>query len=284
MIKISAAEQIQLQESRSENVVVQKKIAAIRGGKVMEFVGKAIEHGGEMVDAAAEISEESSKGGDIAAPLRKVGKNAGAILEGTSRVITDSWEKVKENVRQGEWGQSVRWWLLDHGSTAAFDSKIAKHQKKVENLEDKKNREARQFDELHEKFKSGEMNEMDIERNKRAHLAEFDKILEKERAKQEEEKKKKEEHEKEVQELKNRINDRITAGINNTKLETNYDLNKERQGELKVEIIKAEGLLTQTKKEHKELEDKCKLLYGDSWLRKKFNVTRKEVPYSRTKS
>lgn len=259
MIKINSSEQSKLQESREENRQVKKEIAKIRGAKVMEFVGKA-------VDTAVNIEGRISEGEDnMSAPLQEISEVAGG-----------AWEKLKENIRQGEYGQSIQWWLLDHGSTAAFDSRIVKREKKIQSLEDRKQREARQFDELNQRFNSGEKNEMDIERNKRAHLAEFDERLKKEQAYKEKVENERKEHDRKVQELKNRVNDRITTSIEDIKLKTNYDSNKERQKGLKEQIIEGEKLIGQAKKEHKELEDKCKLLYGDSWLRKKFNITRKE--------
>lgn len=271
MINISKEGQASFQQEKSENREVQKGIAQIRGARVMKFVDQSIEDGGHLVDAVVDINEKSEKGEDTSEEFRKAGKSVGSIYEGAKRVASDGLEHVKEKARQGEWGQSIRWYLLDHGSSAKHDSRIAKQKQKVENLEDKKQREARQFDELQQKFSSGKMNEMDIERSKREHLKEFEERVEKEKVALAKEESEKVKHLQEVQELKNRINDRIEGEINKIKFETNYDLNEKRQGELKGEIKKAEGLLSGAKKTQKELEIKCKLLYADSWTSKVLN-------------
>lgn len=268
-------------EVQSENAKVRKHIAAIRGHKAGEFVTEGMKHGRRLIESGVDVITDLKEGNDTTESLEKVGKSAGGLIKETAGAISDNWEKVKEDFRNGKIHQKARWWMLNHGSTAAFDYRIAEQDRKIANRVDEKNREARRFNELYAKFKKGEMNEKDIERSMREHLEVFENQEKEARDEKEKVEKEKQEHEKRVQELKNRVNDRITTAINAIKLETNYDFNKEKQGNLKEQIEKGEAQLAKNKKEHKDLETRCKLIYGEgwlsaSWLRKKLNLTRSE--------
>lgn len=294
MIKIQAENQQSLKESQteaaaraeaqSENVKVRKHIAAIRGHKAGEFVTEGMmKHGERIIESGVQIFTDFEEGKDDATEsLVKAGKSVGALVKETAGVFSDNWEKVKEDFRNGKIHQKARWWMLSReGAAAAFDHRIAEQNRALDNLDYRKQTEARKFRELQAKFKNGEMSERDIERSMSEHLVEFEKEEEKARVEKERVEKEKKEHEQKVQELKNRVNERITKAINDIKLETNYDFNKEKQGNLKEQIEKGEAQLAKNKKEHKDLEARCKLIYGEgwlsaSWLRKKLNLTRSE--------
>ena len=269
-------------EAQSENAKVRKHIAAIRGHKAGEFVTEGMKHGRRLIESGVDVITDLKEGNDTTESLEKVGKSAGGLIKEAAGAISDNWEKVKEDFRNGKIHQKARWWMLSReGAAAAFDHRIAEQDQKLGKLNYRKQTEARKFKELQAKFKDGKMSERDIERSMREHVLEFEKEEEKARVEKERVEKEKKEHEQKVQELKNRVNERITKAINDIKLETNYDFNKEKQGNLKEQIEKGEAQLAKNKKEHKDLEARCKLIYGEgwlsaSWLRKKLNLTRSE--------
>jgi hypothetical protein len=209
------------------------------------------------VSSSADVRKQIGeiRRGKVMSFIKKAQEEGVGVFENTIAGITNMREGMRDHGR----------WLMNHGSIAGFDSKIAKLDTHTQTLQEKMQREARRFDELAEKFKGGEMNLMDIERNKRAHLQEFEERLDKVKQEREKIQEQKKVKEKEIQELKNRINDRITTGINKVKIETNFDFNVTKQGELKKEIDTGTKLLAENKKAHAELSEKCKIMFGDGW-------------------
>ena len=195
--------------------------------------------------------------GKVMSFIRKAQEEGVGMFENATAGVANMWEGARDHRR----------WLIDNGSTAGFDTKISKLDTHAESIQEKMQREARRFDELAAKFEGGTMNLRDIERNKRAHLVEFEERLEKIKQEREKIQAEKEAKEKEIQELKNRINDRITTGINKVKIETNLDYNLDQQGKLKEQIDKGTKSLAENKKAHAELTEKCKVMFGTGWRR-----------------
>lgn len=193
--------------------------------------------------------------GKVMSFIRRAQEEGVGMIENATAGVANMWEGVRDHRR----------WLIDNGSTASFDTKISKLDTHAESLQEKMQREARRFDELAEKFEGGTMDLRDIERNKRAHLEEYEQRLEKIKQEREKIQAEKEVKEKEIQELKNRINDRITTGINKVKIETNLDYNLDQQGKLKEQIDKGTKSLAENKKAHAELTEKCKVMFGTGW-------------------
>ena len=201
--------------------------------------------------------------GKVMSFIKKAQEEGVGMFENATAGVANMWEGVRDHRR----------WLIDNGSTASFDTKISKLDTHAETIQEKMQREARRFDELAEKFQGGTMDLRDIERNKRAHLEEYEQRLEKIKQEREKIQAEKEAKEKEIQELKNRINDRITTGINKVKIETNFDYNLEQQGKLKEQIDLGTKSLAENKKVHAELTEKCKVMFGTGWK----SVTRKAL-------
>lgn len=203
--------------------------------------------------------------GKVMSFIKKAQEEGVGVFENAVAGATNMWEGIRDHRR----------WLIDNGSTASFDSKLSKLDTHAVSIQEKMQREARRFDELAAKFQGGTMDVRDIERNKREHLVEFEQRLEKIKQEKEKIKAEKEVKEKEIQELKNRINDRVTTGINKVKIETNFDYNLEQQSKLKEQIDLGIKSLAENKKAHAELSEKCKVMFGTGWkgvARKALNV------------
>lgn len=266
MIKINRED---LSTSATGNPQVTKELAAIRGAKVIAFAERAEQNRviSDSLDAKYYQEADELEKGRIT--KEKIKHTVGAMVEEASDAATGVYEKTKASLMETGFVQGLRWKLLNRGTTYAFDGQIERLNAKAAAVEDKKQREARKFDELKTRFETGVI---DIERNKREHLAEFDASLEKIRQKNNEIQEKRKEHDRKVQALKDSVNNRITGKINTIKEEYNLDFIKERQKEFKDLILAGENSLQDAKKKHEELKSKISLMYGDGisgWFRRR---------------
>ena len=229
-------------------------------------------------DSLSQRLETAHTDEDKAAARGELWKHrASSVLERTSDVAIGVWENTKRNLSETGVAQKLRWKLLNHGTTYAFDAQIEHLKVKAAAVEDKKQREARKFDELKARFEAGAI---DIERNKAEHLADFDESLKKIEERNQEIQEKKKEHERKVQELKDGVNNRITGRIREVQEKYNLQFNKEKQVELKNCIVTSESQLKTAKERHDELEAQIKVLFGTGimgWIRKKTGAKSESV-------